>query len=136
MFLRRALPLAALLLSPAQSGRAPLRRTSRRLRLRLSDQDLQLRLPAPTAGNGLSRRRAERKTERPDPGAVARQELLRRHLAQQSIQVLSAAGYRIVAPDQIGFCKSSKPAHYQYSFQQLAANTRALLDHLASPGRP
>lgn len=48
----------------------------------------------------------------------------------QSIQVLSAAGYRIVAPDQIGFCKSSKPAHYQYSFQQLAANTRALLDHL------
>lgn len=47
-----------------------------------------------------------------------------------SIQVLSAAGYRIVAPDQIGFCKSSKPAHYQYSFQQLAANTRALLDHL------
>ncbi|WP_338546316.1 alpha/beta hydrolase [Pseudomonas benzopyrenica] len=48
----------------------------------------------------------------------------------QSIQVLSAAGYRIVAPDQIGFCKSSKPAHYQYSFQQLAANTCALLDHL------
>ncbi|WP_145004943.1 alpha/beta fold hydrolase [Pseudomonas oryzihabitans] len=47
-----------------------------------------------------------------------------------SIRVLAAAGYRIVAPDQIGFCKSSKPAHYQYSFQQLAANTRALLDHL------
>ncbi len=47
-----------------------------------------------------------------------------------SIRALSAAGYRVVAPDQIGFCKSSKPAHYQYSFQQLAANTRALLDHL------
>ncbi|MDT3720213.1 alpha/beta hydrolase [Pseudomonas oryzihabitans] len=47
-----------------------------------------------------------------------------------SIRVLAAAGYRVVAPDQIGFCKSTKPAHYQYSFQQLAANTRALLDHL------
>ncbi|KUM34002.1 alpha/beta fold hydrolase [Pseudomonas sp. EpS/L25] len=47
-----------------------------------------------------------------------------------SIRVLAAAGYRVVAPDQIGFCKSTKPAHYQYSFQQLAANTHALLDHL------
>jgi len=34
----------------------------------------------------------------------------------------------VIAPDQIGFCKSSKPAHYQFSFQQLAANTHALLD--------
>jgi pimeloyl-ACP methyl ester carboxylesterase len=34
----------------------------------------------------------------------------------------------VVAPDQIGFCKSSKPEHYQYSFQQLAANTHALLE--------
>jgi pimeloyl-ACP methyl ester carboxylesterase len=47
-----------------------------------------------------------------------------------TIKVLSAAGYRVIAPDQIGFCKSSKPAHYQYSFQQLAHNTRALLDSL------
>ncbi|KTT36129.1 alpha/beta hydrolase [Pseudomonas oryzihabitans] len=47
-----------------------------------------------------------------------------------SIRTLSAAGYRVVAPDQIGFCKSTKPAHYQHSFQQLAANTHALLDHL------
>src|SRR5207302_9895777 len=30
----------------------------------------------------------------------------------------------------IRFCKSSKPERYQYSFQQLAANTRALLDKL------
>jgi pimeloyl-ACP methyl ester carboxylesterase len=49
---------------------------------------------------------------------------------QATITVLSQAGYRVVAPDQIGFCKSSKPAHYQYSFQQLAANTRALLGSL------
>jgi pimeloyl-ACP methyl ester carboxylesterase len=45
-----------------------------------------------------------------------------------TIQVLAQAGYRVVAPDQIGFGKSSKPAHYQYSFQQLAHNTRALLE--------
>ncbi len=44
-----------------------------------------------------------------------------------SIKALSAAGYRVVAPDQIGFCTSSKPDHYQYSFQQLAANTHDLL---------
>jgi pimeloyl-ACP methyl ester carboxylesterase len=49
---------------------------------------------------------------------------------QASIGVLSEAGYRVIAPDQIGFCKSSKPAHYQYSFQQLAGNTHALLASL------
>jgi pimeloyl-ACP methyl ester carboxylesterase len=47
-----------------------------------------------------------------------------------SIQALSKAGYRVVAPDQIGFCKSSKPQHYQFSFQQLAANTHALLESI------
>ena len=49
---------------------------------------------------------------------------------QDSIAALSAAGYRVIAPDQIGFCKSTKPTHYQYSFQQLAANTHALLASL------
>lgn len=49
---------------------------------------------------------------------------------EASIQALGQAGYRVIAPDQIGFCKSSKPAHYQYSFQQLASNTHALLEHL------
>jgi pimeloyl-ACP methyl ester carboxylesterase len=49
---------------------------------------------------------------------------------EQSIAALSAAGYRVVAPDQIGFCASTKPERYQYSFQQLAANTEALLRHL------
>ncbi|WP_260854545.1 alpha/beta fold hydrolase [Paraburkholderia sp. BCC1884] len=47
-----------------------------------------------------------------------------------TIQRLSDAGYRVIAPDQIGFCKSSKPEHYQYSFQQLARNTHALLASL------
>src|SRR3954470_21711846 len=49
---------------------------------------------------------------------------------EATIRALTGAGYRVIAPDQIGFCKSSKPDRYQYSFQQLAANTRALLDHL------
>ena len=47
-----------------------------------------------------------------------------------TIDVLSKAGYRVIAPDQIGFCKSTKPAHYQYTFQQLARNTHALLESL------
>jgi len=49
---------------------------------------------------------------------------------QDTIGVLSEAGYRVIAADQIGFCKSTKPAHYQYSFQQLAGNTHALLASL------
>jgi pimeloyl-ACP methyl ester carboxylesterase len=47
-----------------------------------------------------------------------------------SIEALAAAGYRVIAPDQIGFCKSSKPERYQYSFQQLALNTHELLASL------
>lgn len=43
---------------------------------------------------------------------------------------LSNKGYRVVMPDQIGFGKSSKPPHLQYSFQLLAQNTKALLDTL------
>ncbi|GLK91238.1 alpha/beta fold hydrolase [Pseudomonas turukhanskensis] len=49
---------------------------------------------------------------------------------EDSIEALSAAGYRVVAADQIGFCTSSKPENYQYSFQQLADNTHALLTSL------
>jgi pimeloyl-ACP methyl ester carboxylesterase len=47
-----------------------------------------------------------------------------------SIEALSNAGYRVIAPDQIGFCKSSKPERYQFTFQQLARNTHALLTSL------
>jgi pimeloyl-ACP methyl ester carboxylesterase len=49
---------------------------------------------------------------------------------QDTITTLTSAGYRVIAPDQIGFCKSTKPAHYQYTFQQLAGNTHALLASL------
>jgi pimeloyl-ACP methyl ester carboxylesterase len=45
-----------------------------------------------------------------------------RHLQKQ--------GYGVLMPDQIGFGKSSKPVHYQYSFPALASNTRALMKSL------
>lgn len=47
-----------------------------------------------------------------------------------TIASLQRAGFRVIAPDQIGFGKSSKPEAYQFSFAQLAANTRALLASL------
>ncbi|MFC3941126.1 alpha/beta fold hydrolase [Pseudomonas gingeri] len=47
-----------------------------------------------------------------------------------TIKTLSREGFRVIAPDQIGFCKSTKPQGYQYSFQQLASNTHALLQSL------
>ena len=43
-----------------------------------------------------------------------------------TIAGLSNAGYRVIAPDQIGFGKSSKP-DVQYHFDDLAVNTQALL---------
>ncbi|RRZ91664.1 alpha/beta fold hydrolase [Erwinia sp. 198] len=49
---------------------------------------------------------------------------------QDAIEALRHAGYRVIAPDQIGFCTSTKPAYYQYSFQQLALNTHRLLASL------
>ena len=49
---------------------------------------------------------------------------------ESAIGALSGAAYRVIAPDQVGFCKSSKPSAYQFSFGQLAFNTRALLEKL------
>jgi pimeloyl-ACP methyl ester carboxylesterase len=49
---------------------------------------------------------------------------------EDTITVLAEAGFRVIAPDQIGFCKSTKPAHHQYTFQELAGNTHALLASL------
>jgi pimeloyl-ACP methyl ester carboxylesterase len=48
----------------------------------------------------------------------------------QTAKLLSDNGYRIIIPDQIGFGKSSKPQHIQYSFQLLCQNTKAILDSL------
>jgi len=44
--------------------------------------------------------------------------------------VLQQAGLRVIVPDQVGFCKSSKPISYDYSFIELAENTHALLKSL------
>lgn len=49
---------------------------------------------------------------------------------ETTIAALTHNGYRVIVPDQIGFCASTKPAHYQYSFQQLATNTLALLQSI------
>jgi pimeloyl-ACP methyl ester carboxylesterase len=49
---------------------------------------------------------------------------------QNVIEALTASGYRVIAPDQIGWGKSPKP-DIHYSFQLLAANTAALLDSLS-----
>lgn len=46
---------------------------------------------------------------------------------EATIATLVEAGWRVIAPDQIGFCGSSKPQGYQFSFAQLAANTHGLL---------
>jgi pimeloyl-ACP methyl ester carboxylesterase len=40
---------------------------------------------------------------------------------------LSADGYRVILPDDIGFCKSSKPQGYSYNVQQQAENINSLL---------
>lgn len=45
------------------------------------------------------------------------------------IKALTAVGYRVVVPDQIGFGKSSKP-FIHYSFHQLAFWSKKLLDTL------
>jgi len=43
---------------------------------------------------------------------------------------LHAKGYGLLMPDQIGFGKSSKPENYQYSFNAMANNTKALMASL------
>jgi pimeloyl-ACP methyl ester carboxylesterase len=48
---------------------------------------------------------------------------------ERVIRLLAGRGFRVVAPDQIGFGASSRP-DIHYSLYQMAANTRALLDHL------
>jgi len=49
---------------------------------------------------------------------------------KQTAKWLHSKGYSVLIPDQIGFGKSSKPAHYQFGFPQLAHNTRQLVDKL------
>jgi pimeloyl-ACP methyl ester carboxylesterase len=46
-----------------------------------------------------------------------------------TIKALTEAGYRVIAPDQIGFGKSSKPT-FAYNFDDMARATIALIDSL------
>jgi pimeloyl-ACP methyl ester carboxylesterase len=49
---------------------------------------------------------------------------------ETTIKALTKKGYRVIVPDQVGFGKSSKPDYFNYSFQQLAQNTKRLIDSL------
>jgi len=48
---------------------------------------------------------------------------------EPTIEFLAQQGYRVIAPDQLGFGASSRP-DIHYSFHQMANNTKALLDYL------
>jgi len=49
---------------------------------------------------------------------------------KETIQHLAKEGYSVLAIDQIGFGRSSQPIAYKFSFHQLAANTKLLMDSL------
>lgn len=49
---------------------------------------------------------------------------------EQTARDLSAEGFRVIIPDQIGFGKSSKPLDFPYSFDELAFHTQKLLESL------
>lgn len=49
---------------------------------------------------------------------------------ETTINALAENGFRVIVPDQVGFGKSDKPQNFQYTFQQLALNTKTLLDSL------
>lgn len=47
---------------------------------------------------------------------------------EDTARALLDAGYRVIIPGQIGFCKSSKPREAQYTFAMMANFTRDLLE--------
>ena len=49
---------------------------------------------------------------------------------ETTAEALLKKRYLVIIPDQVCFCKSSKPEYFHYTFQQLAANTHQLLDSL------
>ncbi|MDO6569669.1 alpha/beta hydrolase [Gilvimarinus sp. 2_MG-2023] len=48
----------------------------------------------------------------------------------KTAEFLHARGYGVLMPDQVGFGKSSKPSHYQFSAEGLVNNTRTLVQSL------
>lgn len=49
---------------------------------------------------------------------------------ETTADLLQSHGIGVLMPDQIGFGKSSKPEHYQFSFPQFVNNTQGLMDEL------
>jgi pimeloyl-ACP methyl ester carboxylesterase len=47
-----------------------------------------------------------------------------------TIKALVDDGYRVVVPDQVGFCKSTKPSEFQFTLFALAQHTNGLLTKL------
>lgn len=47
---------------------------------------------------------------------------------ESTARALADSGYRVLIPDQIGFCKSAKPRAAQYSFEMMAEYTRRLME--------
>jgi pimeloyl-ACP methyl ester carboxylesterase len=47
---------------------------------------------------------------------------------ESTASALLGAGYRVLIPDQVGFCKSSKPKDAQYTFAMMANFTRQLME--------
>lgn len=47
---------------------------------------------------------------------------------ESTARALAGAGYRVLIPDQVGFCKSSKPKDAQYSFASMADATHRLME--------
>ena len=51
---------------------------------------------------------------------------------EATADVLLSEGYRVIIPDQLGFCKSDKPENYAWSLHQLALNTKMVLEKAVS----
>src|SRR5690554_6020766 len=49
---------------------------------------------------------------------------------ERTMAHLLAQGWRVIAPDQVGFGKSSKPTNIEYSFEMMATLTKLLLDEV------
>ena len=54
---------------------------------------------------------------------------------EETIKLLAEQGFRVIAPEQLGFCKASKPPGYQFTIQSLAAHTHTLLSSLGISAR-
>lgn len=49
---------------------------------------------------------------------------------KSTVNFLLSKEYAVLVPEQVGFGRSDQPLNYQFSFQQLALNTKLLLDSL------